>query len=274
MSYTMKKALSRAASIVLLAGFGLAASPAAMAAPPRPAVESIGGGLASDDRVHSVLKVGSPKGGSITLVLQGYSPTDRRFHATRVGARVFTISSTKSTYYGYFQNVSDGLAGTDFSKLRIAVKSWTVRYLSQTWKVSNTFNTPAPESSSAPPPAPDTEDDSTAAAAPGPPLTDPTGLISADLGSPDTGSGGGSSAAGDSAGAPAAQVNGADPSTAPAQAQAPRQAPAPDVAGPMRQPVAAKLGAVPGWATSGGWILLLLVPLVAMGAMFAALTRA
>lgn len=262
----MKTAVIKAIGVTLLVGGGLLAAPTALGAVTRPDVESISGAFTSGDRIHAQLKVRYPVAGRITLELQGYSPNDRKFHASRVGERVFTVAAGRSTYNGYFQDVSRGLSGTNFTKFRIAVESWTVDDLVGTSTVSNVFTRPTSTARPEPSPSSDPEDDSTAAPAPASSAVDSTGLISAgDAPVDTTGGSDGSSATVDA-------VN-PSPQALP-QSQAgrhPAAAVAPAVA---KQPASAKLLVSAGWTAGGGWMLLLLVPLVAGGAMFAVLSRA
>jgi hypothetical protein len=263
----MKAGLIKAFSVTLLAGGGLLTATPALGAVTRPHVESISGAFTSGDRIHAQLRVGAPAAGSITLELEGYSPSDRRFHTCRVGARVFTISAYKSTYNGYFQDVSDGLAGTHFTKFRLAIKSWTVDYLGGTSTVSNAFTRPASTPSPEPSPSSDLEDDSVAAPTRPSSPTDWTGLISAGDGTVDTtGGSDGSSVAVDSFNpSPPALPQSHTGQRAVAPAAVPRA---------VKQPASAKLLASAGWTASGGWMLLFLVPVVAGCAMFAVLARA
>lgn len=263
----MKKGLIKALSITVLVWVGLLAAPPALGYEARPSVESIAGAFTSGDRVHAVLRVRNPAAGRITLKLQGYSPVDKRLQATRVGARTFTILAGKSTYNGYFQHVSEALSGTDFTKFRIAIKGWTVDDLGGTSVVSNTFTRPTSSASPEPSPGPESEDDSTAAQSPSSILTDSRGLISA-------GDGSSADATGGSDGSGSSAVDSTEPPpAAQPRSQAVQQAAAPPALGAVRQPVSAKFLASPGLATSGGWIVLLFVPVVAAGAMFAALAR-
>jgi hypothetical protein len=262
----MKAKLIKAFTLTILAGGGLLAASPAQAETRRPDVEAIVGDFVSGDRVHAVLIVADPTPGTITLELEGYTPADRKFHSTRVGARVFIISAGRTTYNGYFQSVSRGISGANFTRFRIAIKSWTVDNLGGWNLVSNTFTRPVSRSGPEPSPSSGPEDDSRpAATGAAPSLTDATGLISADAWPVD--------AAGAPAdGSPGAADNSNAPPSMPVQSGS-VQHPAAPVANGARQPASAKVLATPGWATGGGWILLLLVPVVAGGAMFAAFAR-
>lgn len=262
----MKTRLIRAFTLTILAGGGLLAATPAQAETRRPDVEAIVGDFVSGDRVHALLIVADPTPGTITLELEGYTPADRKFHSTRVGPRVFIISAGRTTYNGYLQSVSRGISGADFTRFRIAIKSWTVDNLGGWNLVSNTFTRPVSRPGPEPSPSSDPEDDSRpAATGAASNLTDATGLISADAWPVDA-----AGAAAD--GSPGGADNSNAPPSMPVQSEA-VQHPAAPVANGARQPGPAKVLATPGWATGGGWILLLLVPVVAGGAMFAAFAR-
>lgn len=253
----------RTLTVTLLAGGGLLGAAPALADMSRPDVEAIVGGFVTGDRVHALLIVADPTPGTITLELEGYSPADRKFHFTRVGARMFIISAGRSTYNGHFRDVSRGISGTDFTRFRIAIRSWTVDGLGGWRLVSNTFTRPAARPGPEPSPGPDSEDDSSpAAASDASNLTDTTGLISPGAGPVE--------AAGGAADGSPAVADRMNPSSLLPRSGAGPQTAAPAAAKP---PVSAKGLATPGWATTGGWIVLFLVPVVAGGAMFAALAR-
>lgn len=238
----MKIKLIKAFTLTILAGGGLLAASPAQAETRRPDVEAIVGDFVSGDRVHAVLIVADPTPGTITLELEGYTPADRKFHSTRVGARVFIISAGRTTYNGYFQSVSRGISGSGFTRFRIAIKSWTVDNLGGWNLVSNTFTRPVSRPGPEPSPSSAPEDDSRPAV---------TGAAD---------------------GSPGAADNSNAPPSMPVQSEAVQQ-PAAPVANGARQPGSAKVLATPGWDTAGGWMLLLLVPVVAGGAMFAAFAR-
>ena len=262
----MKTKLIKAFTLTILAGGGLLAASPAQAETRGPDVEAIVGDFVSGDRVHAVLIVADPTPGTITLELEGYTPADRKFHSTRVGARVFIISAGRTTYNGYFQSVSRGITRADFTRFRIAIKSWTVDNLGGWTLVSNTFTRPVSRSGPGPSPSSGPEDDSRpAATGTAPSLTDATGLISADAWPVD-----GAGAPAD--GSPDAADNSNAPPSMPVQSGSVQHPDAP-VANGARQLASAKVLATPGWATGGGWILLLLVPVIAGGAMFAAFAR-